>query len=153
MDPYRPPASLDAISRMMLEQHAARMLTEQRQYELQNAKRFLVGKFLRACFYLLGGGVATLIVNRGFPMPLPVIVGACAAIALGMCWFMMGVNTYSRFGPGPALAVRSLSAWLHVGVLVWTWIVAGPEVAVPWFFVQMGLAGVISSIARFSKLP
>lgn len=153
MDRYRPPASLPAITQMLVEQHAAQMLAQQREAELAHAERFLSWKFVRGCLYLIGGVVATLVVNGRFPMPLPVLVGAGAAFALSMCWFLIGQRTYWRFGAGPALAVSHVSALAHTGVLVWCWMTVGPHVAVPWFFIQMGFAGVISSIARFTKLP
>jgi hypothetical protein len=120
---------------------------------VQRIKRAMRWKIARAVAYGVGGASAMLLVHGSFPTPPPVVAGAAAGILLGLSWFLISWRTHWRRGEGLYLGLMFWIGLVHAGVLVWGWAVAGPDVAAPWYFVQLGLSGSIGTFARLTKIP
>lgn len=152
MDRYRPPASYGLLSGFLIQQHLQAMQAEaQRRAEVEDALRFWTWKAVRGFFYLVGGVGALLYFNEGFVWTTAMTVGACATGVFGLLWiFWMGLLD-------PDFEVRiGVYLWLvssvaHVAVLIWGWLAYGPATAIPWFFIGLGVLGLVSGLVERRK--
>ncbi|SDD78203.1 hypothetical protein [Glycomyces harbinensis] len=122
-------------------------MVESKSWELEELTS-LTWRLCRAIMYLVGGVIAMLVVNDGFPTPAPAVVGICGAAVICLYWLLLIYLVFMIFKWAPVGFMLAFTGVFHVGVLAWCWFSAGPGIAVPLFFGCMGLTGVTSSVAQ-----